>query len=118
MARTTARPTPTATPDVETSLAPLPLLWRHHVGGLHQELVCRRIAIAPRTVQHLVERYEELVALSLSDTARLHQLTTPQAGSFLPSMDYNLMSAMLRCITPCQGYPMSSVTCHYLQRSR
>jgi hypothetical protein len=50
---------------------------------IHQALVDRRLALAPRTVQHLVERSEELVALSLSDTARLQPLTQPQGRVIL-----------------------------------
>jgi hypothetical protein len=35
----------------------------------------RRIAIAPRTVLPLLERYDELVALSLADPLRLQRVT-------------------------------------------
>jgi hypothetical protein len=42
---------------------------------IHQELVRRHVAIAPRTVQHLLERYDELVALSVADPHRLQQIT-------------------------------------------
>jgi hypothetical protein len=45
------------------------------VPEIHQELAQRRIAIAPRTVLHLLERYDELVALSLADPLRLQQVT-------------------------------------------
>jgi hypothetical protein len=42
---------------------------------IHQELARRRIAIAPRTVLHLLERYDELVALSLAEPLRLQRVT-------------------------------------------
>lgn len=45
------------------------------VPEIHQELLRRRIAIAPRTVLHLLERYDELVALSLADPLRLQRVT-------------------------------------------
>jgi hypothetical protein len=45
------------------------------VPEIHQELAQRRIAIAPRTVLHLLERYDELVALSLADPLRLQRVT-------------------------------------------
>ena len=45
------------------------------VPEIHQELARRRIAIAPRTVLHLLERYDELVALSLADPLRLQRVT-------------------------------------------
>lgn len=42
---------------------------------IHQALCCRQVAMAPRTVQHLLERYEELVALSVAEPHRLPQIT-------------------------------------------
>ena len=50
----------------------------HSVPTIHQALVERGMAVAPRTVTKLLERYDELVALSLQDTARLRRLTQPQ----------------------------------------
>jgi hypothetical protein len=50
---------------------------------IHQELGRRRIVIAPRTVQHLVERYETLMALSLRSMTRLHTITQPQGRVIL-----------------------------------
>jgi hypothetical protein len=41
------------------------------------------MAVAPRTVTNLLERYDELVALSLQDTARLRRLTQPQGRVIL-----------------------------------
>src|SRR5262249_39452801 len=57
----------------------------HHrsVPAIHQALVDHRVAVAPRTVTNLLERYEELVALSLQDTARLRRLTQPQGRVIL-----------------------------------
>src|SRR4029453_4686796 len=42
---------------------------------IHQELQRRRVAMAPRTVLHLLERYDELVARSLADPLRLQHVT-------------------------------------------
>ena len=42
--------------------------------------------IAPRTVQHLLERYDELVALSLADPLRLQQITHAQ-GRIILALD-------------------------------
>jgi hypothetical protein len=53
------------------------------VLAIHQALVERGIAIAPRTVTNLLERYDELVALSLQDTARLRRITPPQGRVIL-----------------------------------
>ena len=53
---------------------------------MHQHLLDRGVAIAPRTVLHLLERYDELLALSLTDTARLQRL--PQAqGRIILALD-------------------------------
>ena len=52
--------------------------YHRSVPEIHQALVERRVAVAPRTVPKLLERYDELVALSLQDTARLRRLTQPQ----------------------------------------
>src|SRR5919201_6640331 len=51
--------------------------YRHHrsVPEIHQALRERRVAVAPRTVTNLLERYDALVALSLQDTTRLHRIT-------------------------------------------
>jgi hypothetical protein len=59
--------------------------YGHHrsVPDIHQALVERRVAVAPRTVPNLLERYDELVALSLQDTARLRRLTQPQGRVIL-----------------------------------
>ena len=59
--------------------------YAHHssVPTLHQALVERGMAVAPRTVTNLLERYDELVALSLQDTARLRRLTQPQGRVIL-----------------------------------
>jgi hypothetical protein len=53
---------------------------------IHQELRLRRVAIAPRTVQHLLERYDELVALALADPLRLQQITQAH-GRVLLALD-------------------------------
>jgi hypothetical protein len=53
---------------------------------MHQELRSRRMLIAPRTVQHLLERYDALVALSLTDPLRLQQITHAQ-GRIILALD-------------------------------
>src|SRR5499427_10250385 len=59
--------------------------YAHHssVPPIHQALVARGLAVAPRTVTNLLERYDALVALSLQDTARLRRLTQPQGRVIL-----------------------------------
>src|SRR5215470_1798151 len=72
--------------DVIALVGTLRSAQHRSVPEIHQELERRRVAIAPRTVLNLVERYEELVALSLTDTARLQRLTKPQ-GRVLLALD-------------------------------
>ena len=53
---------------------------------IQQELRSRRMLMAPRTVPHLLERYDELVALSLTDPLRLQQITHAQ-GRIILALD-------------------------------
>jgi hypothetical protein len=49
---------------------------RHHtVPEIHQELVRRGVAISERSVTNLLDRYDELLALSLADRGRLRRVT-------------------------------------------
>jgi hypothetical protein len=61
------------------------LRFRHHrsVPEIHRELQEWQVAIAERTVTHLVARYEELVALRLADQTRLKQALTAQGHVIL-----------------------------------
>ncbi len=56
------------------------------VPEMHQELARRRVTIAPRTVLHLLERYDELVALAVADPLRL-QRVTQRHGRVLLALD-------------------------------
>src|SRR5499426_1359348 len=62
--------------------------YAHHrsIPELHHALSERGVAVAPRTVTNLLERYDELVALNLTDTDRLQRLTKPQ-GRVLLALD-------------------------------
>ncbi len=53
------------------------------VGEIHQQLLTRGVALAHRTVQYLIERYEELVTLHLADQERLRTLLTTQGRVIL-----------------------------------
>jgi hypothetical protein len=69
--------------DVLTFIGTQRSAHHHSVPTIHQALVGRGLAVAPRTVTNLLERYDELVALSLQDTARLRRLTQPQGRVIL-----------------------------------
>src|SRR5215470_2489290 len=78
-----------ALPKHEFGLDVLPCIgtqrYAHHasVPTIHQALVARGLAVAPRTVTNLLERSDALVALSLQDTARLRRLPQPQGRVIL-----------------------------------
>jgi hypothetical protein len=75
------------------------------VPEIHQALVERGMAIAPRTVTNLLERYDELVALSLQDTARLRRITQPQGRVILaldglqPDMGHEVLWVLRDCLS-------------------
>ena len=64
--------------DVIALVGTLSYAQYRSVPEIHQELEPRRVTIALRTVLNLSERYDELVALSLTDTARLQRITEAQ----------------------------------------
>jgi hypothetical protein len=65
----------------------------------------RRVALAPRTVLNLLERYDELVALSLTDTARLQRLTEAQGRVSLalaglqPDVGHEVLWVLRDCLS-------------------
>jgi hypothetical protein len=52
------------------------LRYREHrsVPEIHQQLQQRGIGVSQRSVSHLLERYDELLALSLSNEQRLQEI--------------------------------------------
>src|SRR5215813_11580793 len=72
---------------------------------IHQHLRSRRVAIAPRTVMHLLERYDELLTLSLTDTARLQRLTQAQGRGILaldglqPDVGHEVLWVLRDCLS-------------------
>lgn len=56
--------------DVIAEVGSLRSISHRSVPEIHQALCARGINIAERTVTHLLQRYEELVALKLSDWGR------------------------------------------------
>ena len=59
--------------DVIALVGALRYAEHRSVPEIRQTLVARGVAIAERTVTHLVQRYEELVALRLTDDRRLRE---------------------------------------------
>ena len=81
-----------ALPQQEFGLDVIALIGRlRHVEHrsiieIHAELVRRGVAICVRSVTCLLDRYDELLALSLSDPARLRRLVAP-AGRVILAID-------------------------------
>src|SRR3989449_6815134 len=91
--------------DVLTFIGTQRYAHHHSVPTLHQALVARGLAVAPRTVTNLLERYDELVALSLQDTARLRRLTQPQGRVILaidglqPDVGHEVLWVLRDCLS-------------------
>src|SRR5256884_6703168 len=91
--------------DVLTFIGTQRYAHHHSVPTLHQALVARGLAVAPRTVTNLLERYDELVALSLQDTARLRRLTQPQGRVILaldglqPDVRHEVLWGLRDCLS-------------------
>jgi hypothetical protein len=72
---------------------------------IQQELSRRRVAIAPRTVQHLLERYDELVALAVADPLRLQQVTQTHGRVMLaldglqPDVGHEVLWVLRACLS-------------------
>jgi hypothetical protein len=69
--------------DVIACVGTLRYAQHRSLPEIHQHLRHRGVAIAPRTVTHLLERYDELLTLSLTDTTRLQRITQSQGRVIL-----------------------------------
>jgi len=69
--------------DVIAYVGTLRYAQHRSLPEIHQHLRSRGVAIAPRTVMHLLERYDELLTLSLTDPARLQRITQAQGRVIL-----------------------------------
>src|SRR5215468_6081101 len=75
------------------------------VPEIYQALVELRVAVAPRTVTNLLERYDELVALSLHDTLRLQRLTQARGRVILaldglqPDVGHEVLWVLRDCLS-------------------
>jgi hypothetical protein len=83
------------------------LRFRQHrsVPEIHGELRTQQVAIAERTVTHLVARYEELVALRLADQTRLKDCLMAQKQVVLaidglqPHKDQDVLWVLRDCLS-------------------
>lgn len=72
--------------DVIALIGSLRYASHRSVPGIHQALCDRGLSIAERTVTHLLQRYEELVALHLADQPRSHN-RLQQQGQVILALD-------------------------------
>jgi hypothetical protein len=83
------------------------LRFREHrsVLEIHQDLLVRGVQIAERTVTHLVQRYEELVALRLADHAGLQERLREQEHVVLaldglqPDVGHEVLWVVRDCVS-------------------
>ena len=83
------------------------LRYRDHrsMPEIHQELGKRGVVLAERTVTNLIERYEELVALRLTDHRRLRDRLAREGGVVLaldgmqPDVGHEVLWVIRDCLT-------------------
>jgi hypothetical protein len=83
------------------------LRYREHRSApeIHQELGRRGVVLGERTVGHLIERYEELVALRLTDRGRLRDRLSGEGGVVLaldgmqPDVGHEVLWVIRDCLT-------------------
>src|SRR4051794_26178715 len=72
--------------DVIATIGTLRYSQHRSVPEIHAELTRRGVPICPRSVTNLLDRYDELLALSLADTGRLRRATAA-AGRVILAID-------------------------------
>ncbi len=91
--------------DVIALVGALRYAEHRSVPEIHQQLLARGVQIAERTVTHLVQRYEELVALRLTDRARLRERLAEQGGVILaldglrPDVGHEVLWVLRDCLS-------------------
>lgn len=91
--------------DVIALLGALRYAEHQSVPELHRRLQGRGIDIAERTVTYLLERYDELLALSLADPARLREVTAKEGRVILaldglqPDVGHEVLWILRDCIS-------------------
>jgi hypothetical protein len=91
--------------DVIAAVGRLRYAQHQSVPEIHQELTRRRVAVAPRTVTNLLDRYDELRALSTADPQRLRRLLKGQGRVVLaidglqPDVGHEVLWVLRDCIS-------------------
>lgn len=91
--------------DIIAAIGALRYVEHRSVPEIHQRLRERGVEIAERTVTHLLHRYDELLALSLSDPARLRAITAEQGRVILaldglqPDVGHEVLWVLRDCLS-------------------
>jgi hypothetical protein len=91
--------------DVIAAVGTLRYAQHRSLPEIHHHLRQRGVAIAPRTVSHLLERYDELLTLSLTDTTRLQRITHVQGRVILaldglqPDVGHEVLWVLRDCLS-------------------
>jgi hypothetical protein len=100
-----------ALPEHEFGLDVIALVGALRYGGhrsvpeIHQELLARRVAICQRTVTNLLDRYDELLALSMADERRLRDLARREGRVVLaidglqPDVGHEVLWVLRDCLS-------------------
>jgi hypothetical protein len=91
--------------DVIAYVGTLRYAQHRSLPEIYEHLRSRGVTIAPRTVMHLLERYDELLTLSLTDTARLQRMTQAQGRVILaldglqPDVGHEVLWVLRDCLS-------------------
>src|SRR5262245_38868854 len=91
--------------DVLTLIGRLRYAEHRSIPEIHRELTRRGVALAPRTVTNLLDRYDELKALSTADPQRLEPLLSPQGRVHLaidglqPDVGHEVLWVLRDCLS-------------------
>ncbi len=91
--------------DIIALIGTLRYAMHQSVPEIHEELCKRGVTIAERTVTNLLARYEELVALRLSDRTRLHERLATQGHVILaldglqPDVGHEVLWVLRDCLS-------------------
>lgn len=91
--------------DVIALIGTLRYAQHRSVPEIHQDLLGRGLVICPRSVTNLLDRYDELLALSLTDKRRLQRLTAAQGRVILaldglqPDVGHEVLWVLRDCLS-------------------
>jgi hypothetical protein len=91
--------------DLIAQVGALRYIQHRSVPEIHRELTRRGVAICLRSVTNLLDRYDELLALSLSDTERLRRVTAAEGRVILaidglqPDVGHEVLWVLRDCLS-------------------